>query len=340
MQRKTEILYICQNAIGDIIVSLPSIHALKQVYKDSVLHVAINKEFSGILIADRKVDFIIEIPSIFFSSDKINSCLYQKYFNAYYDIIIDAMSIRNSAEVIKRLGCRVSAGIGFNGISSIYDKKIALSDWRRWSDSTRNASDVFCDFVRLLGHKLGRVNPPQLYLHERSGQMVEKFFEKKFPNQNVVAFNPGAGSQLKRWGMSHFVKVAKCFSANHEIAFIFGPKEKGLLKSYRRKLSRLGFVIIDSFPIQKLACFLAKVKLLITNDCAVMHIGASAGCKTVAVFGPSDSRIWFPYSRSVNKVIESKIRCRKTCQFNCVAPQCLEKITVDKVCGRLRNWMR
>jgi heptosyltransferase-3 len=44
----------------------------------------------------------------------------------------------------------------------------------------------------------------------------------------------------------------------------------------------------------KLAALLARARLFVGPDTSVTHLAAATGCPTVALFGPTDPRLWGP----------------------------------------------
>jgi len=44
----------------------------------------------------------------------------------------------------------------------------------------------------------------------------------------------------------------------------------------------------------QLAGLLAKARIYVSPDTSVTHLAAASGCATVALFGPTDPRLWCP----------------------------------------------
>ena len=51
---------------------------------------------------------------------------------------------------------------------------------------------------------------------------------------------------------------------------------------------------LPSISLVELAPLLASAKLYIGNDSGITHLASVAGCPTVAVFGPTNPRVWQP----------------------------------------------
>ena len=71
-----------------------------------------------------------------------------------------------------------------------------------------------------------------------------------------------------------------------------------------------------------------------------MHVGAAVGCRVLAVFGPSNSHIWFPYRTPWNQVIEKDLPCRSECRDGCESFPCLAEIPPEEVLVKLRTMLQ
>ena len=82
----------------------------------------------------------------------------------------------------------------------------------------------------------------------------------------------------------------------------------------------------------RLAAVLSLCDLYLTNDCGPMHVAAACGTPTVAIFGPSDPRIWFPYpSGEGHRAVEAKLPCRPCPGRECASPECMTAVTAEEV---------
>src|SRR2546426_6130935 len=67
--------------------------------------------------------------------------------------------------------------------------------------------------------------------------------------------------------------------------------------------------------LRELAQLLRHCRVYIGNDSGITHLAAYLGCPTIALFGPTDPRVWGPIGRRSRIIWKSK----------------LEDITVDDV---------
>jgi len=339
----SNLLYICQNALGDIVTTLPSIHFLKQSHPHFTLDVCVNEDLADIFAADPNADRVIRAPAKWFNADSENGILPDveqvQGFRSGYDVIIDSMCVGQTARLVDLLRPAKAIGIGFAETVHAYDLPLSLSQWRTWSVGDRTAVDCFGDLVQILNQEF-RGGEPVLYVSQETRRQGRAWVDSRNRGGDlVVAFNPGAGYPMKRWPMSHFLETARVLRGEgFAPLFIFGPKETELYGAYRDQIEDMGGFVYrsDNYQIQLLAGILCQCALLLTNDCAVMHVGAAVGCRVLAIFGPSNSRIWFPYATPWNQVIERDVPCRRECRGGCELLPCLGEIPPAEVLAKLR----
>jgi len=85
--------------------------------------------------------------------------------------------------------------------------------------------------------------------------------------------------------------------------------------------------------LKRLAALLQMAELFFGVDTAPMHMAAAAGTRVVALFGPSDSEIWGPYTDRKKVVIKRDgfdcIPCRQDGCDGTKQSRCLDAITVE-----------
>jgi len=112
------------------------------------------------------------------------------------------------------------------------------------------------------------------------------------PRRDVI-IHPGSGGRHKNWPLDRFVSVAKALQADgHAITWSAGPaEEKGSLPEIGDCLQEESLVAV--------AQTLAGARLYLGNDSGITHLAAAVGCPTIAIFGPTDPKIWAPQGEHV-----------------------------------------
>jgi hypothetical protein len=119
-----------------------------------------------------------------------------------------------------------------------------------------------------------------------------------------AAIHPFSGSRKKNWPIEGFQAVAERLAGVMEVRWCAGPEEE-LDGAWR--FERTGGLIE----------FLAGARVYLGNDSGPAHLAAAVGTPVVAMFGPSDARVWAPRGEFVevlnfqtrpNEVAEAVIR--------------------------------
>jgi len=114
-----------------------------------------------------------------------------------------------------------------------------------------------------------------------------------------VVIHAGSGGKRKNWPVDRFAAVGQWLdSRGLRVAWCRGPAEEDL------ELPR-ACAVMPAVSLCTLGGILAGSRLYVGNDCGITHLAAAAGCLTVAVFGPTDPRVWAPRGSHVTPVCGS-----------------------------------
>ena len=123
-----------------------------------------------------------------------------------------------------------------------------------------------------------------------------------------AVIHPFSGSPRKCWPLNRYQELARRLERHMPVRWCAGPEDP-----------LPGAVRIDD--LYELACWLATARVCIGNDSGITHLAAAVGTPVVALFGPTDPRVWAPRGPQVQVIAHSV----------------LEDISVDEVaCAALR----
>ena len=98
------------------------------------------------------------------------------------------------------------------------------------------------------------------------------------PRGEQIVIHPFSGGPRKNWPLENFLDLARRL---RNVEWCAGPDEP--LDRARR---------FDN--LLDLARWLASARLYIGNDSGISHLAAAVGAPVIAIFGPTDSRVWAP----------------------------------------------
>ena len=116
------------------------------------------------------------------------------------------------------------------------------------------------------------------------------------PEPPDVILHPGSGGQRKNWALDRFITLAAALEARgRQVHWLLGPAEEGLSLPTQA-------AVLNAGSLLALAARLQQAALYIGNDSGISHLAGSVGCPVVAVFGPTDPRVWRPLGPRVRVV--------------------------------------
>jgi heptosyltransferase-2 len=107
-----------------------------------------------------------------------------------------------------------------------------------------------------------------------------------------MAIHPGSGSEKKNWPEEKWAEVLARLSS--EVLLVGGEAEGGRLSRLAKQASPGKVHVAQSVPLAELAGLLAGCKGLAGHDSGITHLAAALGLPTVVLWGPSNERIWRP----------------------------------------------
>ena len=165
----------------------------------------------------------------------------------------------------------------------------------------------------------------------------------------LVAFAPGAASgPAKQWPPSRVGLVAAQMAATGRVTpvFVGAATDRDAideaLRSFRAASPGHGRVLDlgGRTDLPTLAAVLARCQAVLSNDSGAMHVAAAVGVPVAALFGPTDERATAPLAHPSGAAVDlltGQAECRpchlRTCPID---HRCMTSITVSHVVARLQ----
>jgi heptosyltransferase-2 len=110
-----------------------------------------------------------------------------------------------------------------------------------------------------------------------------------------LVLHAGSGGESKRWHPEGFAAVADIVSrwSDRTVVVLEGPAEPGLAKKVAGLMSTQPRVL-PPLPLRALAALLSRAHLYLGNDSGPSHLAAAVGAPSVVLFGPTNPRTWAP----------------------------------------------
>lgn len=161
-----------------------------------------------------------------------------------------------------------------------------------------------------------------------------------FPATPYVALHPGAAhGSAKRWLPERFVEVVQRF-----------PALKWKVIGSAEEAERNARLVATMEPgaedwtgrlsLRELAVFLHRAAALVCNDSGPMHLAAAVGTPVVAIFGSTEPRHTGPRGPG-HRVLRQPVDCSPCYRKECPTDlRCMRAVTVDQAADALREILR
>jgi heptosyltransferase I len=345
-----EILVVRLTSLGDVLMSLPAVKAIKEGVPGARITWVVEGSVGELVSKQPFVDSVIQFPrSLLWASLRGGHVLtlwrQLKDFSANlrerrYDALLDFHGILKS--VLLGSLARTGRKIGFSkryakeGSWLTYDEKVDAAD-TRLHKVERNM---------LLARHLG-VNGPipqvELSIPESADTYVADMFKREEIEGPVIALFPfcSKGSAFKRWDLANYAELLKLMrgSIQATVLILWGPGEEEEARQLR-DMTGTGILCPDLLDVTQLCALLKKSDLYVGGDTGVMHLAAFAGTPVLAIFGPTDPKINAPYGE-IHKIVRQDIPCSPCKDKECAERTCLRTITPAEVFAEVQPmWNR
>lgn len=156
-----------------------------------------------------------------------------------------------------------------------------------------------------------------------------------------VAFQAGAANLYKMWPADSFMLLAKRLLAEVprcKVVLLGSGGERELNAAIAQGVRDPRVVNLSgATPLELLPAVLSRMQLLVTNDTGTMHMAIAVDTPTLSLFVPTEDWGVGPIQRpDLHRVIKKQRTCDPCLTKACRAPFCMSQITVDEVLSTAR----
>jgi lipopolysaccharide heptosyltransferase II len=329
------ILIIKISAVGDVILSVPSIRAMREKFPKAKIYCLVGKESKQILQHCPYLDGII----IYDNKGKdtgfkgiLNISRELRKYN--FDIVLDLQNNRSS-HIISFLSMSANRYGYDNGkFSFLLNHKV-----QQLSLAVSAVEHQFRT-LEMLGINQ-RDKKLELWPSKEDEYYISNLLGSQWVSQRgrIVGINLCASQRWvsKRWPLENFAQLCDRLSKENIRVVITGSKEELDFATELQKMTSARLLIFSGkTTLLQLAALIKKCSVFVTADSAPLHIAAAVGTPLVALFGPTSAvRHMPPIKNSI--VIKKDLDCSPCYKPRCRSMRCMFEITVDEVFEAIRK---
>ncbi|MEJ5359470.1 MAG: glycosyltransferase family 9 protein [Desulfobacterales bacterium] len=285
------ILFLRIDRIGDMVLSLPALRALKARFPRARLAVLASPSNQALLRHEPYIDEVLVLRSGRRRLPHLLALL-PRLRRRRFSLVLDPLPEEDPAALILALLCGAGRTMGFGGgiRSRLYDTVLPPPP------PGRHFCDLTCDLIRSFG---GFADPglPRWVPGGEERDFARRWFaDQGITGSEVIGIHPGGSYPSQRWPLRHHAALIRMLEAGAlgRVLLLGGEAEAPLTAEIQRQCGRRDLPAFISRDLRQAAAVIARCRLLIANNSGPLHLAAALGVPTVSTRGPTRSGRWTP----------------------------------------------
>ncbi|MEY4830636.1 MAG: lipopolysaccharide heptosyltransferase [Planctomycetota bacterium] len=318
------VLLVRLSALGDVLFALETVSALAHARPDVRIDFLVEDRFASLLQGHPQIAHLHVFPRK--TKWRIPQCLW-RLRQTRYDAVLDLHGIQKSALPV--MLTKSARKIGYAAPGSREGSAFAYTERVPVPTPLPHRADMGYLLLERLGIRAPRTKP-MLPAVEPPARLFHGL------PRPLVLLHPGtsAFAEFKRWPVERFAQLAKRLADRGiGVAVSYGPSEQPLAKPILDAEPRARAIDGAALSLRGLAGAMRHVDCVVAADTGPLHIATAMGAHCVALFGPKDTSRYGPRSFDAigHEVLFFDVPCRPCTLRDCVSPQCVLGLTVDRV---------
>jgi ADP-heptose:LPS heptosyltransferase len=299
------------NALGDFIVTLPALHALRSAYAEAEIVLLGRPWHQEFLVKGRSpVDRVEVVPVKKGIRNEANlvadeSCItgfIEKMRIEHFDIVINMQGNGFSANpFIKEFGAKLTVGLCAEGAEKL-DRNLDYFYYQ--SEVLR-----FVEVVKLVGATTVEIEP-QIAVLPQDNLQVKRLI-RSLGSKPYVAIHPIATDVRRMWPIQNYPLLAdELKDRNVEVVFTGTPEDRQAVEHIMGCMSYSAINACGMFSLGGLSALLSKAALVISPDTGPLHLAQAVKAPTVGIYWAPNLINWGPLFRTRHRPLVSwKMEC-------------------------------
>jgi heptosyltransferase-2 len=276
-EKQGKILVIRGGAIGDFILTLPAIAALRETFPQTHLELLGYPKVAELARAGGLIDGFRSIEAGPLARFFARNAKLDEEWSAYFDSFNVIFSYLYDPDEI------FQTNIG----------RASKAQFIQGQHRPNETDDLHATAVFL--------KPLERFAIYNANPVPKLSFPKALAG-NWLAVHPGSGSEKKNWPHEKWNTLLSAVLANTEanILLISGEAEEERVAQTARTFPSERICLAHNLPLVELASFLSGCKAFVGHDSGITHIAAALRIPAVVLWGPSSENIWRPLGPDID----------------------------------------
>ena len=331
-EKPLKILVIQFRYLGDTVVLIPALRAIRERYPDCELHILVPGEVGPLL------QHLPWLTRLWLMPRRRGRALFSKSWPVLralraerFDWSVDFGGVDRSAIMTFLVGARQR--LGFLGPGGFLGRRFCYTHLVPLPPRDRHESRRLMHLLTALGIE----ESGSLETEIHTDPALDLPAAKILPEPKILC-HLSSSQPRKEWPLTHWVALQQ-LAATAGIELLFstgvGAREEALMADFKRLVPEASVLP----PVPDLALYLAVLKrarAFVTGDTGPLHFAAGVGTPTLALFGPTSAVRWAPAGSHHRFLIGSACSCYNVSVCKS-AVHCMAGITPEQVFAEIKR---
>ncbi len=326
--RRPRVLVWKLSAVGDVVLSTPSLRAVRKRFPDSDITLVVARSaYEAVARCPYMNEFLIFDRKGKDRSLRRRLALIRRLRREAFDVSVDLQNSKVTHLMAWAGGIPVRIG---------YDRKWGWLLNRR----VRLPKVVMAPLAHqqhLLSH--AGIEPDgdrlELWPSALDAQAADRLLAGVPAEMLLIGVHPGGSERwkTKRWDPERWAALIDALAERRiRVVVTGGPEERDAIETLTVRLRSQPLIVAGRTSLMELACVIKRCHVFIGHDSSPLHLAAAMGTPMVALFGPTDPRRHLPPAFR-GQVIKKDVFCSPCYSPRCrtVTHACMQRIQVDEV---------
>lgn len=333
--RVGNILLVNTTAMGDTLLSTPSIRAVRRAYPESRIVSLVHRRHHDVLRYSPHLDDFILYPGKYKGAWRLMQRLRAERFDLV--IILHA----NDPDVVPLVyfsGAPIRAGWAESQMSFLL-----THTYRRPTDPPAHTIENRLGVLRAVG-----IPPDGVAMEVHYGSeerlFAERFlkdFEIDLSREIVVGVHPFASRAEKAWPDRNTIELLRRLDQKPGVRpmVVGGKKHQEQAEAWRPKLPPRVPLAVGMGSINHTAALLDRCDLFVTTDSGPFHVAVALRVPTIMLVGPTLPAVTGPYQdREIHIVLKASVDCPECARSAERTPHhCMAALAPDRVAATVKE---
>jgi heptosyltransferase-3 len=276
---RPRILVVALRRLGDVLLTTPLIRSLRRAWPEATIDALVFADTAGILRGNPDVNGIVAMPA---QPSALQSLALAARLCRKYDLAISTQS-GDRPTFFTFIAGRIRVGPVDPGVGGrlkklVYRHSLPIEPGVHRLEENLRLADL-----------IGIARAPEMVCPRSVGTDA-------LPASLYAVIHAGPMFRYKQWSKSGWRELATALAARGLLVIATGGPAESERQYLDEVWSGTPVTRIDGqLDWGQLAGLLSNARVYIGPDTSVTHLAAASGCPTVALYGPTDPRLWGPW---------------------------------------------